>query len=316
MMGFGASGWTFLDIPDLSGRVAIVTGASSGIGFETALALASRGAMTVLACRSLARGEAAIETLRANAPQATVELMALDLASLASVEGFGAAFCGRYRCLDLLINNAGVMNVPYGRTQDGFELQVGINHLGHFALTARLLRPLLAAPRSRVVTVSSNTHWVGRLDPAQLLYTHRQYSPWKAYFRSKLCNLLFAYELQRRFARSGADCDSLAAHPGYAATNLGRHRNRKRAGWRAWIRDLFAQGAAEGALPTLRAATDPEALGGQYFGPSGLFQWRGGAARVASSRASKDEDLARQLWRVSAELTGVSFRALDSTPGT
>ena len=305
--------WTAADIPGLTGKVAVVTGGNSGIGFEAAKEFARKGAETILACRSPERGQAALDALRAGIPEAKAELMALDLASLASVEGFATEFVDRYPRLDLLINNAGIMAVPWGQTEDGFELQNGTNHLGHFALTGRLLDLLLATPGARVVNVSSVGHRRGMIDFDNFLYEHGDYGPWRAYFRSKLLNLLFTYELQRRFEAAQVQASSLAAHPGGSATNLGAASVRPPGtGWlfgvvNAWL----AQSAAMGALPTLRAAVDREATGGQYYGPSGFYETRGHPVVVSSIPASHDEEVARRAWAASEELTGVRYTKLE-----
>ena len=297
-------------MPDLNGRVVVVTGANSGIGFETARELARNGAETVLACRSPDRGQRALGALLAEQPGARASLLALDLASLESIERFCATFAERFARLDVLVNNAGIMAAPFGYTEDGFELQVGTNHLGHFALTGLLLRRILGTPGARVVTVSSNTHWVGRINRRRLLHDEDEYSRWRGYTRSKLCNLLFAYELQRRFQRSNLDAMSLASHPGYTATNIGSAYSKPRPRWWSRIRDVFPQGAEMGALPTLRAATDPNTRGGQYFGPRGPFQIRGQPVSVGSSGASRDEGLAEWVWAASEELTGIGYPEL------
>ncbi len=306
--------WTADDIPDLTGRVALVTGANSGIGFQAAKELARKGAETVLACRSPERGQAALDTLKAEIPGAKAELVALDLASLASVERFAAAFNERYPRLDVLANNAGIMAVPWAQTEDGFELQNGTNHLGHFALTGRLLDLLLSTPGARVVSVSSVGHRQGKIDLDNLLYENGGFGPWKAYFRSKLLNLLFTYELQRRFEAAGAGASSLAAHPGFASTNMGMAAVRPRG--LGWAFTLFMgkveQSAAMGALPTLRAATDPTAQGGQYYGPSGFYEARGYPVVVTSNPISYDEEVARRAWEASEELTGVRFTGLEA----
>ena len=306
--------WTADDIPDLTGRVALVTGANSGIGFEAAKELARKGAETVLACRSPERGQAALDTLKVEIPEARAELMALNLASLASVERFAAAFNERYPRLDVLATNAGIMAVPWAQTEDGFELQNGTNHLGHFALTGRLLDLLLSTPGARVVSVSSVGHRQGKIDFDNLLYENGGFGPWKAYFRSKLLNLLFTYELQRRFEAAGAGASSLAAHPGGASTNLGTAAVRPRG--LGWAFTLFsgkvAQSAAMGALPTLRAATDPTARGGQYYGPSGFYEARGYPVVVTSNPISYDEEVARRAWEASEDLTGVRFTGLEA----
>ena len=300
--------WTSEEIPDLAGRVAVVTGANSGIGLETARELARRGAHTVLACRSAERGERAIGDLRSEMPDASVELMKLDLGSLSSIRVFALEFAEGHDRLDMLINNAGVMAVPYSLTEDGFESQMGINHLGHFALTGRLLEPLLATPGARVVTVSSVGHRGATLDFENLLFENGGYTPFRPYWRSKLANLLFTYELQRRLRSAGAHMSALAAHPGFSSTNIGGHLGPH---WYSRIQEPlmsgFIQSAAMGALPTLRAAVDPRAEGGQYYGPSGLGGLRGHPVVVSSNAASHNCEHSRRLWRISEELTGVHY---------
>ena len=305
--------WTAANIPDLTGKVVAVTGASSGIGFEAAKEFARKGAETILACRSPERGQRAVDAIRAEVPGARADLMLLDLASLTSIERFAIAFSERYSRLDMLANNAGVMGGPYAQTEDGFERQVGTNHLGHFALTGRLLDVLLATPEARVVNVSSLAHRRGQIDLDDLLYEKGGYGGWTAYFRTKLLNLLFTYELQRRLERAGAEAHSLAAHPGFTATHLGDDlANRWKFEWWYRLFNVLVQGPAMGALPTLRAATDPEAKGGQYFGPGGLFEERGRPVVVTSSEASHNEADARRLWAISEDLTGVRFARLDA----
>ena len=301
--------WTVADIPDQAGRVAVVTGANSGIGYHTSLELARRGARVVLAARDPGRGEEAVRRLRAQLPAAAVELGSLDLADLASVRAFAAAL--PYDGLDLLVNNAGVMAVPLRRTADGFESQFGVNHLGHFALTGLLLPRLLARPGARVVTVTSWAHRAGRIDFADL-DARRGYHRWTAYSQSKLANALFALELQRRADAAGVHLLSVAAHPGYAATNLQSGTiNRVEAGAMAVLNRLVAQPESQGALPTLRAATDPEARGGDVFGPSGPFEVRGLPKLVALANRARDRAVARRLWEASQRLTGVRYEALD-----
>jgi len=295
------------DIPGLSGRTAIVTGASGGIGLEVTRELARKGAAVVLACRSHSRGHAALESVEAGVPDARVEVMELDLADLSSIQRFARTFRGSFDRLDLLINNAGVLLVPYGTTQDGFERHFGINHLGHFALTGLLIDRLLASDASRVVTVSSRGHVFGRMDFANLMFgSGRGYSAMRAYARSKLANLMFTYELQRRLPASSTM--AVAAHPGGAATDLGR-RMRERHLYRATLPLLerLSQSASAAALPILRAATDPNVAGGEFYGPSGLLGMRGHPVRVESSHSSYDEDTARRLWASSEDLTGVCF---------
>ncbi len=315
------SRWTTADIPALSGTTAVVTGASSGLGFQVAVELARAGARVVLACRSEHTGGEAVLRLKGQVPPADVTLGSLDLASLASVADFVEGYLGQHRSLDLLVNNAGVMAIPYARSADGFEMQFGTNHLGHFALTGRLLPALLAGRASRVVTVSSFAHRMGRIDFADL-DAERHYQKWTAYGSSKLANLLFSFELQRRAQAAGAPLRALAAHPGYAATNL-QSRGPRLAGSRigglaaALSNRLLAQSAAAGALPTLRAATEPDAAGGTFFGPGGLAM-RGPPELVQSSSAARDHEVARRLWEVSEELTGVRYDfspASDADPG-
>src|SRR5215469_533833 len=297
--------WTAADIPDQSGRTAVVTGANSGLGFETAKALAESGAAVVLACRDLDRAEAAAARLGVAAPRAIISTLPLDLASLASVREAARELRSRHARLDLLINNAGLMMPPYGRTADGFELQFGTNHLGHFALTGLLLDRLLATPGSRIVTVSSMGHRMGDLDFEDLQF-ERGYRRIAAYGRSKLANLLFTYELQRRLAERGAQTIAVAAHPGASRTELVRHLPGGRALNQAVAR-LISQDARMGALATLRAAVDPRVRGGEYYGPGGLFEMRGYPRRVRSSARSHDESVQRRLWRESERLTGVTF---------
>ncbi len=299
--------WTAEDIPDLTGRRAVVTGANSGLGLVVAGELARAGAEVVLACRDRSRGEAAIAAIRAQGDGAAVELGILDLADLASVHAFAASLGGGR--LDLLVNNAGVMATPHRRTTDGFELQLATNHLGHFALTGLLLDRLVAAPAGRVVSVSSLLHRSGRIDFDDL-QSEQGFRPWRAYSQSKLANLLFAFELDRRSRAAGLTLASVAAHPGYAATKLqsnGPRRPLERVAL-AVGNLLLAQGAAGGALPILRAACDPDVEGGAYHGPDGPGERRGYPRPVAPSPAALDPEAATRLWRVSSELTGVSYR--------
>lgn len=308
--------WTADDLPPLAGKVAIVTGANSGLGLETARALARRGAHVVLACRNPERARAAERTVRQGAPNpAAVETLPLDLASLASIQAFADAFRKRHAALHVLVNNAGVMAIPRRLTADGFEMQLGTNHLGHFALTGRLLDLLLATPGARVVTVSSTMHRPGRI-AFDDLHGERSYGPWRAYAQSKLANLLFTFELQRRLERRGAGVLAAAAHPGYAATQLQevgpRESGARLVGWTMALGNrLFAQSAAMGALPSLYAAAAPDVRGGDYFGPGSWFELRGAPRRVGASRRARDERTAARLWAVSEELTGVRFEDLS-----
>jgi NAD(P)-dependent dehydrogenase (short-subunit alcohol dehydrogenase family) len=309
-----ANHWTAAQVPDLTGKIAVVTGANSGIGFETARQLARHGAQVIMACRDRTKGEAACRRICAETPNAALEVAVLDLASLASARAFAAAFTRRRTPLDLLINNAGVMAIPYRQTADGFETQFGTNHLGHFALTGLLLEALLTAPAARIVTVSSDAHKLGRMDFANLNW-QRSYTRWGAYGRSKLANLLFAYELQRKLAAAQARAISVAVHPGYAATNLqlvGLEMSPLRGltGTVRVLNRLAAQSAAMGSLPTLYAATAPDVQGGDYVGPGGFAKMRGYPIKTRSNPASYDPALAAQLWAVSEEQTGVSYAAL------
>jgi NAD(P)-dependent dehydrogenase (short-subunit alcohol dehydrogenase family) len=294
--------WTAERIPGQAGRSAIVTGANSGIGFVTARELARAGADVLLACRDAERGEAAAATIRAAVPDASVSVAALDLASLDSVRAFAQTFLAERAGLDLLVNNAGVMAPPREETGDGFELQLGTNHLGHFALTALLLDALEGREGSRVVTVASNRHKTARIDFGDL-QGERCYRRWRAYGQSKLANLLFALELDRRLRASESTIRSLAAHPGYAATALMRGSPPARAVFAAGTR-LWGQSAAMGALPLLYAAT-ADLPGGTYVGPGGRGEWRGDPALVLPSPTARDREVAKRLWQVSEELTGV-----------
>ncbi|MFQ5698322.1 MAG: oxidoreductase [Myxococcota bacterium] len=310
--------WSAADVPDQSGRVALVTGANSGIGLEAARVLAGSGARVILGCRNRGKADRARDDIRSTHPKSSVDLLDLDLASLDHVRRAAAQVRETYDRLDLLILNAGIMAVPRAPTLDGFERQLGTNHLGHFALCGRLLEALLASPGSRVVTISSGGHRMGTIDFEDLNW-ERSYGRWRAYGRSKLANLLFTYELQRRLERIGARTIALAAHPGASSTNLGRRDPGDPGAWidrlLRPISDRLAQSAARGALPTLRAATDPEACGGEYFGPSGLGELRGPPVRVPSSAASRDIATARRLWEISEELTGVRYTALERPDG-
>jgi NAD(P)-dependent dehydrogenase (short-subunit alcohol dehydrogenase family) len=299
--------WTTADIPDLGGRVAVVTGSNTGIGYHAAAALAQSGAHVVLAVRDPQKGNLALARIIAAHPDADVTLHALDLSSLDSVRAAATALRSAYPRIDLLINNAGVMWTPKQLTADGFELQFGTNHLGHFALTGLLLDSLLPVRGSRVVTVSSSAHRFRAAIHFDDLQWEQSYDRYAAYGQSKLANLLFTYELQRRLADHQANTIAVAAHPGAASTELGRSAP-------ALLKPLFAlaspvlfQNAAMGALPTLRAAADPDVEGGQYYGPDGLGEQRGHPKLVSSSAQSHDEDLQHRLWQVSEELTGVTY---------
>ena len=303
--------WTAGEMPDQHGRIAIVTGANSGIGFEAAKELAAKGALTVLACRNLIKGEEAARAIRAATPDASLELLALNLADLSSVRAFVDDYLARHDRLDLLINNAGVMALPYRQTADGFEMQFGTNHLGHFALTGLLLPTLLATPGSRIVNVSSTAHRMGAMRFDDLAW-EQDYSKWQAYGMSKLANLLFTYELQRRLDAAGSETIAVACHPGYAATDL-QTAGAEMSGQAfmkqisALMNTVMAQDQAAGALPTLYAATMPDVAGGDYYGPDGFMEMRGAPAKVESNEKSHDEADAARLWNMSEELTGVVF---------
>ncbi|MFY9918767.1 MAG: SDR family NAD(P)-dependent oxidoreductase [Mycobacterium sp.] len=299
------SKWTTTDIPDQTGRIAVITGANTGLGYETAKALAAKGAHVVLAVRNTDKGNDAAARIADAAPGASVAVQALDLTSLDSIRAAAEQLRSEHDTIDLLINNAGVMFTPKATTTDGFELQFGTNHLGHFALTGLLLDRVLAAPGSRVVTVSSVGHRFARngirFDDIQW---EKDYSRVGAYGQAKLANLMFTYELQRRL--QGTDTIAAAAHPGGSRTELTRNLPPLIGAATKLAEPLF-QGADVGALPTLRAATDPGVIGGQYFGPDGLGEQRGYPVVVASSRASHDVAAQKRLWTVSEELTGVTF---------
>jgi NAD(P)-dependent dehydrogenase (short-subunit alcohol dehydrogenase family) len=290
-----SSPWTARDLPTLAGRTFVVTGATSGLGLVTARELARAGARVVLAVRDTAKGEQA-----ASAIPGTVEVRRLDLADLASVRAFAGAWDER---LDVLVNNAGVMAVPERRTKDGFELQIGTNHLGHFALT-NLLLPSIA---DRVVTVSSTAHRFGRIGLDDLNWERRRYSRWRAYGQSKLANLLFTLELQRRLAEAGSPVRAYAAHPGYANTNLQGHTSSAlQHGLMAVTNRFFAQSAEMGALPTLFAATQ-DLPGASFVGPGGFQEQRGYPALARRTARALDAETARRLWELSERLTGTTF---------
>ncbi|MER6317254.1 oxidoreductase [Streptomyces sp. NPDC001581] len=311
-------GWNTGKIPDQSGRTAVVTGANSGIGYVTARELARHGASVVLACRSAARGRAALVRLRAEVAGAEAEFMELDLADLASAREFAAAYGQRHASLDLLVNNAGVMALPYGRTADGFETQFGVNHLGHFALTGLLLPRLrAAAPGARIVNVSSGFHVLGRIDVEggglDALSDEHGYRRWVAYGRSKTANLLFTHELSRRFTAAGSTITAAAAHPGYASSNLhsgaskveGPTLNSRVA---AFGNAVLAQPTSSGALPTLYAATAPGVRQDAFIGPR--FGWRGAPAPSWRAKWTLDDTSGELLWAASEKLTGVSYASL------
>jgi len=295
--------WTSDDVPGQHGRLAVVTGANTGLGFETARVLAARGAAVVLAVRDTEKGKRAAARIAGTAPGANVTVQPLDLTSLDSIRAAAAELRARHPRIDLLINNAGVMFPPKQTTDDGFELQLGTNHLGHFALTGLLLEQMLPVPGSRVVTVSSLAHRIRARINFDDLHGERSYRRVAAYSQSKLANLMFTYELQHRLSGAGTTI-AVAAHPGLAGTELTRNSPPIAAFFYARV---ISQKAAMGALPTLRAATDPGVLGGQYYGPGRLFGARGYPKLAQPSRQSRDTAIQRRLWTVSEELTRVTF---------
>ncbi len=293
--------WTAANIPDQAGRTAIVTGANSGIGLEQARALAANGAHVTLACRNKVRGEGAIASIRGDNPKGSVELALLDLGDLRSVRDFAATYAAAHDRLDLLINNAGVMMPPFARTPDGFELQFGTNHLGHFALTGLLLPLLDKAPGARIVILSSLAARQGRIDFANL-NAEKGYTKFAAYSQSKLANLMFAKEFQRRLADAGSGAISLCAHPGWTATNLQAHSAMFR-----MLNPLFGMAPPRGALATLYAATAPEAQAGGFYGPNRMSEMRGYPGPAKEPRWAQDGAVAKRLWAVSEELTGLAY---------
>jgi NAD(P)-dependent dehydrogenase (short-subunit alcohol dehydrogenase family) len=303
--------WTADDIPDLSGKTIVVTGGNSGIGYEAALEFARKRAEVILACRDLGKARTAAAQITASSSGAKVSVMELDLANLASVRGFSEAFHLEHPALHVLVNNAGVMAIPYRQTADGFEMQFGTNHLGHFALTGLLLDRLLATDGARVVNVSSGAHRFGSIHFDDLQWK-QNYRKWRAYGQSKLANLLFTFELQRRADAAGKKLLSVACHPGYAATNLQAVGPKMMGSSMAeYLMELgnraFAQSAAMGALPTEYAAAAPDVRGGEYIGPDGIGEFWGHPKRVPYSAAAKDTAAAAKLWEVSEQLTNVHY---------
>ncbi|QYH34887.1 oxidoreductase [Salinibacterium sp. M195] len=306
--------WTEREIGDLGGKVAIVTGANSGLGFETSRALLKAGAHVVMTMRTTEKADAAHKALSDELGPVSLETMLLDLADLESIRRFGEMFHGKHSQLDLLVNNAGIMMTDAQLTIDGFESQLGTNHLGHFALTGHLMDIIAATPGARVVTLSSLAHRWGFMEFGNLMFQNGSYTPRAAYGRSKLANLLFTYELQRRFEAAGVDAMSVAAHPGTAGTGLADHL------FNRWYLQplkslvfLGIQTPKQGSRPSLRAATDPTAVGGDFFGPSGRKEYRGAPVRVASNAASHSEIDATKLWTESERLTGVKYENLRTS---
>lgn len=292
--------WTAENIPDQNGRIAIVTGSSSGIGFEAARALANKGAKVIIAVRNSKKGEIAKSNIIAQNKNADLEVMTVDLADLSSVKNFTDEYKKKYDKLDILINNAGVMIPPYSKTKDGFELQFGTNHLGHFALTLQLLDLIEKTPASRIVNVASAAHKYGKINFEDLTWEKRKYKAWKAYGDSKIANLYFTTELANRLI--GKNTLVTAAHPGWTATDLQRH-----SGLFEFLNQFFAMKQGQGALPTLRAALDENVKSGDYFGPDGWQEWKGYPVKVDTNKLAKDTSVAKKLWDVSEELTKVKF---------
>jgi NAD(P)-dependent dehydrogenase (short-subunit alcohol dehydrogenase family) len=302
--------WTAADIPDQTGVTVVVTGANSGLGLRASEALAAKGAHVLMACRNAAKAATALTSVRAGATGPAPEVVPLDLSSLASVRECAAGLRDRFGRIDVLMNNAGIMAVPKSTTVDGFESQIGTNHLGHYALTGLLLPALLAAPQQRVVSVSSNAHKVGRMHLDDLSFEHTHYSRWRAYGQSKLANLLFTSELQRRAVDAGVPLIAVAAHPGYAATNLTTGPAKGAAFLRPFLAlgdKLVGQPDHMGALPQLYAATMPDVLANDYWGPDSFREQRGHPTRVGRSKFAQDTDAANALWDQSEQLTGVTY---------
>lgn len=301
-------------VPDQSGKTILITGSNSGIGWEAARVLAARGAHVVMACRSVPKAQEAAGRIRKLSPEAKLEISKLDLASLASVRAFAAEFQSKHDKLDLLINNAGLMALPYGKTEDGFEMQIGVNHFGHFALTGLLLETIARSAPARIVNVASQAHRMGKMHWDDMDFA-RGYNKWTAYGQSKLANLLFTFELQRRLEQKKPGLSALACHPGYAATELQGKGSQMAGGTfdglvMRWGNGLLAQSSAGGALPTLRAATDPSAAGGDYYGPKGVMEMTGAPVKVGTTKLARDEQSARRLWDESVRRTGVDFAGL------
>lgn len=294
--------WDSKDIHDYSDQVAIVTGGASGIGLETAIILAEKNATVILAVRNRVKGKAALDKIKKIMPGTNIKVMELDLADLTSVKAFADNFRLAFSRLDLLINNAGVMVPPYQKTTNGFELQMGTNHFGHFALTGHLIGLIKATPKSRIVNVSSLAHKGGNINFSDLHWDKRTYKKWRAYGDSKIANLYFTFALQKRLESKNSDAIVLAAHPGWTWTKLQRHT-----GLFSALNPVFAQTIPMGALPTLYAATGREVRGGEFFGPSGFMEIKGYPKKVTPNTKSQDPELAEKLWKISEELTGVTF---------
>lgn len=303
------SSWTTMDIPNLTGKVIIVTGGNSGLGYESVKAFVAKGAKVIMASRSLDKAAKAKDEVLKIYPEADIEIGELNLSDLSSVRRFASWFISKYNRLDILLNNAGIMMTPYSKTKDGFESQLGTNHLGHFALTGQLLGLLQNTPQSRIVNVSSLAHKGGTFDFDDLLYKDgSSYDPMKAYRRSKMSNLLFTYELQRKLASAQCDTIAIAAHPGVSMTNLANHLKGSLM-YKVFelIGGFISHDPAKGALPQIRASVDPNVKPAEYYGPDGMMQMKGNPVRVQSNKASHDLNDAKKLWEVSEKLTGVKI---------
>lgn len=295
--------WKVEDMTSQKGKIAIVTGSNTGIGYQMALALAEKGAMVVLACRNLEKGEKARSDIIESSPGALITVEELDLANLESIEAFGQRLVKSHGHVDILINNAGVMIPPQSTTADGFELQIGTNHFGHFALTSHLMPLLSAAKHPRIITLSSIAHWSGRIDLNDINGKTKKYDKWAMYSQSKLANLLFALELDRRLKAAGSHIESFGSHPGYSNTDLQRHS----LAWRC-LNPLFGMKPIKGAAPTLYAATIPDAINHRYWGPIGILEARGWTGKAKITARAADEEMARKLWDHTEALTGIKFQ--------
>jgi NAD(P)-dependent dehydrogenase (short-subunit alcohol dehydrogenase family) len=301
--------WTTDNMPDLSGKIIIVTGGNSGLGYESVKAFAQKGAEVILASRSVENGEKARSEIEKTGISGKIYVMQLDLMELASIRRFASTYKEKYKRLDVLLNNAGIMTTPYFLTKDGFEAQMGTNHLGHFALTSHLLDLIKKTPGSRVVNVSSNAHKWGKMDFDNFLFEDgKGYSPMKSYSRSKLANLLFTYELQEQFENHHVDSIAIAAHPGSSQTNLVRFIDGKMI-FKIFkpLLMLMTQNQEQGALPQIRASVDPNVKGAEYYGPNGFGEMKGLPVLVKSNTASHKREDAKKLWKISEKLTNVSF---------
>lgn len=301
--------WTIENIKDLSGKFIIVTGANSGLGLEATKIFSSKGANVIMACRSEEKALDAKQIIENQNKNAKIEFMKLDLGSLLSIKEFVATYKSKYSKIDVLLNNAGIMTVPYGKTMDGFELQNGVNHLGHFALTSQLFDIIKNTPKSRIVNVSSSAHKAGKMDFDNYLFDKGSYGKLKSYSRSKLSNLLFTYELDRRIRKQGYDIEVLAAHPGGANTDLGRYiETGKLLKPIVWLAYKLTQTAYAGSLPLVRASLDKSAQSGEYYGPGGFAGMRGKPVHVKSNKRSHNLEDAITLWHLSEKLTKETFK--------